>query len=85
MILIFQFSKGTTVSYVTAEGSIEEPIITLSDDVSSWNVGDQIAIAATDYNQVFLNLCSLFNSHAVGMSVACPYCFEIDFFMKTSP
>ena len=52
MIFYFQLSKGTTVSYVTAEGSIQEPIITLSDDVSSWNVGDQIAIAATDYNQV---------------------------------
>ena len=34
-------------------GPLEDtvPIITLADDVSSWNVGDQIAIGSTDFNQ----------------------------------
>ena len=29
----------------------EHPIITVSDDVSSWEIGDEIVIASTDYHQ----------------------------------
>ena len=47
-------SCETTVSYSSTMANVEQPIITLADDVSSWNVGDGISVGSTDYSQARL-------------------------------
>ncbi len=41
----------TTVAYSSTTAQVQQPVITLADDVSSWNVGDGISVGSTDYSQ----------------------------------
>ena len=58
-------SNVAKVSYSSPTNSITNPIITLADDVSSWEVGDQIAIGSTDFSQ---------DHTEVFQIVSCPEC-----------
>ena len=41
----------STIEYDSSKTDISNPIITLAEDVSSWEEGDEIAIGSTDFNQ----------------------------------
>ena len=58
-------SNVAKVSYSSPTNSITNPIITLADDVSSWEVGDQIAVGSTDFSQ---------DHTEVFQIVSCPEC-----------
>ena len=58
-------SNVAKVSYSSPTNSITNPVITLADDVSSWEVGDQIAVGSTDFSQ---------DHTEVFQIVSCPEC-----------
>ena len=53
------------VSYSSSTNSITEPILTLADNVDSWEVGDEIAVGSTDFSQ---------DQTEVFTILACPEC-----------
>ena len=53
------------VSYSSSTNHVTQPILTLADDVSSWEVGDEIAVGSTDYSQ---------DQTEVFEIIACPEC-----------
>ena len=52
--------KKTKNVLIPIEFSIPQ-MITLAEDVSSWEIGDQIAIASTDFEQVILDSTNWFH------------------------